>query len=206
MDVYVFGYGSLVWKPEADFISVGDAYVTNYGRRFWNESPDHRGTELDPGRVVTILPLDVVYTLEKKPKCVVGAIDPKIDGKVYGRVFKISSNVRDKVLADLDHREKAGYSKTTVSATLLRDASTVECLLFSANSTNPHFVGPPSSVDELARHIARSVGPSGPNLEYFLRLYDAVSHLGSDEHLEALYSSLRDQGLVPNSESEHEAE
>ena len=42
--VYLFGYGSLMWKVDFEFGKKYFGYVENYQRQFWLLSDDHRGT------------------------------------------------------------------------------------------------------------------------------------------------------------------
>jgi glutathione-specific gamma-glutamylcyclotransferase len=61
----IFGYGSLLWKQNFKFTSSHWGYVENWSRRFWQGSPDHRGTPEKPGRVAGILPAKDVIEIEK---------------------------------------------------------------------------------------------------------------------------------------------
>lgn len=55
--LWVFGYGSLVWKAGFDFAaSSGGVCVRGQRRAFHQGSTDHRGTPEAPGRVVTLVP------------------------------------------------------------------------------------------------------------------------------------------------------
>lgn len=43
--LWIFGYGSLVWKPDFKFKRSTVGYVKGYKRRFWHGDNFHRGND-----------------------------------------------------------------------------------------------------------------------------------------------------------------
>jgi len=174
MNSFLFGYGSLVWKADFEYVNSYTGYINGYGRRFWQGSPDHRGTEECPGRVATLLTLEELG-------------DDGTDDKVWGVVYEIEKAVEVKVLAHLDHREKAGYEKNMVDVHC-QDKVTRNAIVFRATPDNDHYLGPDDN--GIVHHIASSHGPSGPNREYFDNLVLALNAMSDqvgencvDDHL-----------------------
>ncbi|KAF8571776.1 hypothetical protein P879_05713 [Paragonimus westermani] len=52
----IFGYGSLIWRPNFSYAKRSVGYIKGYKRRFYQGSIVHRGTPSRPGRVATLLP------------------------------------------------------------------------------------------------------------------------------------------------------
>ena len=84
---WIFGYGSLLWRPGFRFAERQPAVLRGWMRRFWQASPDHRGAPEAPGRVVTLR--------------------RAADSSCWGMAFRVAGPDRADVLAALDHREKA---------------------------------------------------------------------------------------------------
>jgi cation transport protein ChaC len=164
--VWLFGYGSLIFKADFPFIERRPASIANWSRRFWQGSHDHRGTIDAPGRVVTLVP------------------DP--GATCAGMAYLITPQV----FAHLDHREKNGYLRLATPIAF-DDGNSVEGLVYIATADNAAFLGEASELD-IAHQIAGAHGPSGPNRDYLLDLASALRELGKEDmHVFAIEQHLR---------------
>jgi cation transport regulator ChaC len=163
--LWVFGYGSLVFRPAFEFVRREPGWVTGYTRRFWQGSTDHRGVPGAPGRVVTLVP-------EAGARC-------------WGVAYLVEDGLRDEVLGMLDHREKGGYARGW-EAVELAGGGVVQALVYLATPENDEYLGH-APLETIAAQVRASHGPSGSNVDYVLRLAEALrEHQASDEHVEAL--------------------
>lgn len=153
--VWLFGYGSLIFKADFPFLERRPATIEHWTRRFWQGSHDHRGTASAPGRVATLI--------------------PEPDAVCAGMAYLITPEV----FAHLDHREKNGYLRLAIDIRF-DDAPPVEGLVYIATEDNAAFLGEASEQD-IARQIALSSGPSGRNRDYVLDLAHALRALGKDD-------------------------
>ena len=154
MDVWLFGYGSLIWRPDIAYRERRPARVHGLARRFWQGSHDHRGLPHAPGRVVTLVPEEGAFT----------------DGMAY----LIERHVYEEAFAYLDHREKNGYARCEVMLDFLDAAAgRAHGIVYIATRDNPAFLGPAPLAD-MAAQIAASHGPSGSNVEYLVELARAL--------------------------------
>lgn len=98
---------------------------------------------------------------------------------------------RARVLAELDHREKGGYGRHDERLTLVT-GEVVDALVYVAEPGNPNYVGP-APLEAIAGIIRTAVGPSGANLEYILRLDEALRAMGApDPHVSGLVALLEE--------------
>lgn len=165
--VWLFGYGSLIYKADFPFIARRRATLEGWSRRFWQGSHDHRGTPSAPGRVVTLI-------AEPGARCI-------------GMAYLITPAV----FAQLDLREKNGYLRFAASVQFA-DGDNAEALVYIADETNAAWLGP-SSEREIAAHIASAEGPSGRNRDYLHSLAAALRDLGAvDDHVFAIERSLNE--------------
>ena len=164
-EIWLFGYGSLLYKVDFPILDKRPCYIRDWERRFWQGSHDHRGTPDNPGRVLTLI--------------------QATDSVCQGMAYKVSHDVFDY----LDHREKNGYLRHVVDIHFSADES-VSGVIYIADEDNAAYLGP-ATEQAIAEHIAASSGPSGPNREYVYRLADALRELDfTDRHVFAIESEL----------------
>ena len=164
--VWLFGYGSLIFKADFPYLDKRAALLPGWQRRFWQGSHDHRGTEAAPGRVVTLV--------------------ADVGAACHGMAYLITPEV----FGHLDHREKNGYLRLATDIHF-DDGGSEEGLVYIATEENAAFLGAASEL-AIARHIAGAHGPSGPNRDYLLELAAALRAMGKeDAHVFAIERHLR---------------
>lgn len=167
--VWLFGYGSLIYKVDFPALEHRCARLHGWARRLWQGSHDHRGTCAHPGRVATLI---------EAP-----------DAVCVGVAYRIAPAV----FRQLDVREKNGYLRQRVVLDFGGGESTPG-IAYIAPPGNAAWLGPASDAD-IARQVAASVGPSGTNRAYVLKLAEALRDLGAvDPHIAGIAAHLRNPG------------
>lgn len=166
--MWIFAYGSLIFRPSFVFLERRRAFLPGFMRRFWQGSPDHRGVPEAPGRVATLVPAPA-------------------NEWCGGCVYRIDEKDAEGILAELDIREQAGFERHLLPVFDAPHGKTfAEAIVYVARQGNPHFLGPLAEV-EIAAWVRRSHGPSGPNIDYVLALRDALRSLKIDDpHVEEI--------------------
>ena len=168
-EVWIFGYGSLIWRVDFPFTDRQAACIKGFSRRFWQGSTDHRGVPGKPGRVVTLIesPGDICW----------------------GHAYRIDPAKADRVLTALDYREKGGYQRLSIEAHF-EDGSRTAALTWLATRDNPNYLGE-APVAEIARQVLDSRGPSGHNVEYVQRLHQSLQAMNRvDPHVLEVFEAL----------------
>ena len=162
---WLFGYGSLIWRPDFPYLQKQVGTISGWSRKFWQGSHDHRGLPDAPGRVVTLVP-------EAGAHC-------------GGMAFEVSGKHASGILSQLDFREKNGYERHQVDC-WLNTGDTVNCLVYLAGASNHAYLGD-APIEVIAEQIKVSQGPSGTNRDYLLSLASALrEHRLEDPHVFAL--------------------
>ncbi len=171
MSVWIFGYGSLIWKTGFEFEARELAYIEGWSRRFCQASPDHRGTPEFPGRVVTLV--------------------PATNERCYGIAYRLPGDKLAQIVEELDYREKNGYERLAIEIHF--NDRREPGIVYHADEDNPSFVRSESS-SEIASRIMQSHGPSGSNTEYLLELHEAlIAHGIEDHHVSELAKLIEEQ-------------
>ena len=156
----MFGYGSLMWRPDFAFIERRVAVLHGRRRAFCIHSVHHRGTPERPGLVLGLLP----------------------GGRTLGVAFRVAEADWPRTHAYLREREQPTETyQEAMRPVRLRahpgaPERTVEAVVFLSDRTHPQWAGA-LGLDEQATRIAGARGLSGRNLDY---LRDLVVHLRAE--------------------------
>ena len=169
-DFWVFGYGSLIWKPGFEFMAESKAMLEGWNRCLCVYSWVHRGTEELPG---------LVLGLDRGGNC-------------EGLARLVSGEKRDRVIAYLRERELVTnvYQEVWVDITL-QGGERVKALTYVVDRNHQQYASK-HTVGELVEMIRRSKGQSGTNSDYVCSTYASLRELDiNDEVLEKIVSELK---------------
>ncbi len=170
-DLWVFGYGSLMWRPGFPFVARYAARLHGYHRSFCVFSHVHRGTRERPG---------LVFGLDRGGSC-------------RGFAYQVAPEHADATRAYLKEREQVTsvYLDVTRPLTLLDGPlPKVEALCFIVDRDHEQYAHK-LAFERQVELIAHGEGQSGKNPEY---LQSTVEHLQdmeiSDQGLEMLWRAV----------------
>ncbi len=163
-DLWIFGYGSLMWDPALRFAEVRRAHVAGHARRLiLVDTRGGRGTAEAPG---------LFATLDAVEGC---------DG-CEGLAFRIAAADVETETGILFRREviAPGYLARFVPARI-GDAE-VRVLAFVADHDVPD-VRPDLTLEEQVRYIAHGAGDLGTSRDYLANIVGHFAYLGiADDH------------------------
>jgi cation transport protein ChaC len=166
-DLWIFGYGSLMWKPGFDHVEQHHARLVGYRRSLCIYSVHYRGTPRRPG---------LVLGLDRGGVC-------------EGVAFRVAGAGAAPVLEALRRRELIYpvYREARLPVSLLRHGGAeVEAVAFIAERCHPSYAGalPPTVKARLVRGAA---GKAGTNIDYLANTLDHLAELGiRDARLERI--------------------
>ena len=168
-DLWVFGYGSLMWRPGFDFAERTLATIRGWRRSLCVYSHVHRGTPEKPG---------LVLGLDRGGAC-------------KGVAFRVPAASAAVVVAYLRAREQVTMVYREVSARAsLADGREVRVLTYAVDRTHVQYAGA-LEPSELERLVAQGVGVSGANPDYVRQTYEHMVEIGiEDRMLAALVADL----------------
>jgi len=172
-DFWVFGYGSLMWRPGFAHVETQRARLFGYRRALCVRSFVHRGTPERPG---------LVLGLDRGGSCL-------------GLAFRVPVDLHDEVLAYLRERELVTNVYLERVLPIRLDSGAIEqAVAYVVDRKHVQYAGGLDAA-HAARQIAGSVGASGANEEYVFNTLAHLSALGiRDQWLESVGERL---GGVP---------
>jgi cation transport protein ChaC len=161
-DLWVFGYGSLMWSPEFQYAARTAGLVHGYHRALCILSNRYRGTPKKPGLVMGLCR----------------------GGSCWGMAYRVTSSRAKAVLDQLWQREMLNqvYRPRFVPVEL-KNQVRVRALTFVADTAHRQFAGE-LDVNGRARLVAQGVGQRGRCLDYIRNTLEHMRELGMhDPHL-----------------------
>jgi len=167
---WVFGYGSLIWRPGFAFAASQRALLRGAHRSLCIYSHYYRGTEAAPG---------LVFGLVRGGAC--GGVAFAVEDRSWPETLQY---LRDRELVTSVYKE-------AVRPVLLSDGRTVRAVTYVVDEAHPQYAGQLDVAEQL-RLVRRGFGVSGANTDYVLNTAEQLQQLGiRDRALEALAVALR---------------
>jgi glutathione-specific gamma-glutamylcyclotransferase len=153
-DLWVFGYGSLMWRPGFEFIEQVPARLIGEHRALCVYSFDHRGTPEKPG---------LVLGLDRGGAC-------------RGIAFRVAEKLRGQTIDYLRAREQTtNVYREVMRSVWLEDSARrrVSALAYVVDRGHVQYAGRLSLADQL-RHVQQGHGRSGNNRDYVLSTVKSI--------------------------------
>ena len=173
--VWVFGYGSLMWRPGFDFVDRRIARLHGYHRHFCVWSHRYRGSPKVPG---------LVLGLDRGGSC-------------RGVAYRIAPERADEVLSYLHEREMITgiYRPSRLSMTVTDDQGTIDRITaqtYVVDRAHPQYAGTLSRA-ELAALVIQGVGTAGPCRDYLINTVEQLREMAiPDRRLERMLALVED--------------
>jgi cation transport protein ChaC len=173
-ELWVFGYGSLMWRPGFEFIEQVPARLIGEHRALCVYSFDHRGTPEKPG---------LVLGLDRGGAC-------------RGIAFRVAAKHRDATVEYLRGREQTThvYREVMRSVWLENEArQRVSALAYVVDRGHVQYAGRLSLTEQL-HYVRQGHGRSGNNRDYVLSTVKSIEAQGfRDAQLHQLALLLHDE-------------
>ncbi|MBP0615157.1 gamma-glutamylcyclotransferase [Jiella mangrovi] len=168
-DFWVFGYGSLIWRPGFDYEERLKARLSGFHRSLCVYSHVHRGTPERPG---------LVFGLDRGGSCI-------------GMAFRVAGSKRQETLDYLRARELVTNVYREASLPIrTADGRRLAAVTYVVDRGHTQYAGKVDAA-HAAAIVARSHGQSGPNVEYVTSAFEHIEALGlKDRWLQDVVSRL----------------
>lgn len=171
-DVWLFAYGSLIWKPECEFVEHRRATVYGFHRSLCLWSRSYRGTADCPG---------LVLALDRGGCC-------------HGIAYRVAAPCVRPTFAQLWEREMQQGSYRPLWLSTHTHEGPVRALAFVINPASPAYAGRLADAHILAV-VRKACGRYGSSAEYLLNTVHSLRGHGlRDAHLERLARALKAAG------------
>ncbi len=167
---WVFGYGSLMWRPGFKFMRSHGARLDGYYRSLCVRSHIYRGTDDVPGAVMAL----------------------RSGGFVDGRAFQVRNVHWPETLAYLRGRELVTgvYFERSVSVTLHDDQRKIDAVTYVVNEDHEQFLGGLTR-EEILQLVRQGVGQAGRCDDYVRNTHAELKALGlEDPELDEILAEL----------------
>jgi glutathione-specific gamma-glutamylcyclotransferase len=179
-DVFVFGYGSLIWNPCMEHSGRLVGTVRGFHRRFCLWSNVYRGTPERPG---------LVLGLDR-------------GGAVRGVLFRLDASVARRELELLWRREMFGGSYVARWLKVRTEEDAVAAIGFVINHDAPSYAGRLSD-EAVVERLATSRGRYGSGADYLAQTAASLRAAGiEDKHLDTLCDLLAQREFEPSCQGE----
>ncbi len=176
-DLWVYGYGSLIWRPDFEFAEQRQALLRGYHRALCLWSRINRGTPEQPG---------LVFGLD-------------VGGSCRGMAFRIPADSVPKVFDALWLREMPSGAYIPRWLRCRTSQGDIRALVFTMNRKTDAYV--PRMPDEQLRQVVYSAqGTNGPCIEYVMETASALQRSKIlDKRLQSVVQLLQNQTaqLIP---------
>lgn len=180
-NLWVFGYGSLMWNPGFSYTESIRGKIYGYHRSLCLRSVRYRGTDSRPG---------LVFGLDRGGSCT-------------GMCYRLEVARQREIASYLQDREMLNDAYDPFIRTVnLDDGRCVDAIVFVVKRQHPSYVRN-LTPDQIAGIVANASGQRGPNLDYVISTIKVLEEFGIRDRELNNVGRLASAQLAKNSEFDH---
>jgi len=171
-DLWVFGYGSLIWNPSLEFEEQRSCTIQGFHRKFSFWTTLSRGSEEQPGLMVGLV----------------------AGGSCSGVAYRIAQEKAATELDILFRREMSHfvYKPVWIEAHCPETEETINTLTFVVDTSNEKYAEGLKQ-EQVIKAIATATGPLGSNCDYLFQLVQKLHELGvKDSEMQELADQVKE--------------